>query len=103
MMFLTSQRSTIAIANRHGSVYGHRTIFMENSITQREKKTTNIMRLHLAYFMPSILVHLLSMGQILKGNLCLQGGDKSLVFIRRENDQILFKAFPNLLQNDTIY
>jgi len=74
---------------------------MENSVTDKGSKTTNVMRLHLVYYLPSLTTQLLSMGQILQGNTRLQGDTKSLVFLK-ESDQKLLEAFP-LLPKQTIY
>lgn len=53
--------------------------------------------------MPSVSTRLMSMGQLLKGNMRLQGDEKALTFIGKRDNNALLKAIPNLLQSDTIY
>jgi len=45
----------------------------------------------------------MSMGQLLKGNMHLQGDEKALTFLGKTDNKALVKAIPNLLQSDTIY
>jgi hypothetical protein len=102
-MFPLAERPPVSTANGQASVYGHRTVFVENSVTRNRKKSTNVMRLHPVYYMPEVSARLMSMGQILKGDMRLQGDKKSLTFIRKKDDKTLLEAIPNLLQSDTIY
>jgi len=48
-------------------------------------------------------MHLMSMGQLLKGNMHLQGDEKALTFLDKMDNKALVKAVLNLLQSDTIY
>jgi hypothetical protein len=102
-MFPINERPPVATANGNASVHGHGAIFLRNTVTQKGKKSTNTMRLYPVYYMPGVSVRLMSMGQILKGNMRLLGDEKSLTFIGKSTEQTLIEAFPNPLQSDTIY
>jgi len=102
-MFPIDQRPPDTMANGNASVYGHGTIFVENSVNQNGKSKTHNTRLHLVYYMPGVLVRLMSMGQLLKGNMHVQGDEKSLTFLSKGNNAVMLNAAPKLLQSDTIY
>jgi len=48
-------------------------------------------------------MHLMSMGQLLKGNMHLQGDKQALTFLGKMDNKALVEAVLNLLQSDTIY
>jgi len=102
-MFPIDKRPPVSTANGQASVHGHGTIFVENSVTQNGKSKTHVTRFHPVYFMPGVSVRLMSMGQLLKGNMRVQGDEKSLTFLSKGNNAVMLRAAPKLLQSDTIY
>jgi len=103
IMFPIDGRPPVSTANGSASVHGYRAIFVKNTVTHNGKKSTNNMRLYPVYYMPGTTIRLMSMGQILQGNIHLEGDDKSLIFIGKDTEQTLIEAFPNPLQSETIY
>jgi len=103
IMFPIDGRPPASTANGSASVHGYGAIFVKNTVTHNGKKSTNNMRLYPVYYMPGTTIRLMSMGQILQGNIHLEGDDKSLIFIGKDTEQTLIEAFPNPLQSETIY
>jgi len=62
-------------ANGVATILGHGTVFVRTWIDHPTKPTTTINRLHLVFYMENIGVRLLSMGQILKGNMHIKGDE----------------------------
>jgi len=102
-MFPIDKRPPVSTANGQSSVHSHGTVFVENSVTQNGKSKTHVTRLHPVYFMPGVSVRLMSMGQLLKGNMRVQGDEKSLTFLSKGTNTVMLEAAPKLLQSDTIY
>ncbi len=53
-MFPKAQRPNVATADSQATIFGRGTIFMENSVTEKGIKTTNVMRLHPVFYLPGL-------------------------------------------------
>jgi hypothetical protein len=93
----------VSTANGFASIIGHGTIFIET----KPHGETVITRLHPVFLLPGIKERLLSMGQILHGNLCINGDQNTLTFAHAESGNVVLHAnnsdflHPNIYWVDT--
>ena len=90
-------------ANGTAFIIAEGTVFIET----KPHGETVIMRLHPVFLLPGIKERLLSMGQILHGNLCINGDQNTLTFAHAESRNVVLHAnnsdflHPNIYWVDT--
>jgi len=81
------------------SIIGHGTVFIET----KPFGETVITRLHPVFLLPGMRERLLSMGQILHGNLRISGDANTLTFAHAESGNVVLQANNSNFMHPNIY
>jgi len=90
-------------ANGAAAIHGHSTVFVKTWVENPpHKMTETISHLSPVFYMPGMGIHLLSMGQLLKGNMHIKGDEHTLEFIDAQTGKVKIVALTRMF-TDTIY
>jgi len=89
-------------ANGAAAIHSHGTVFVKTWVDTTIPKTVTISCLSPVFYMPSMGIHLLSMGLLLKGNMQIKGDEHTLEFIQAQIGKVKIVALTRLF-TDTIY
>ena len=102
-LFTEKERPLAQTANGAAAIHGTGTVFIKTYVDNTpDKMTTTISHLSPVFYMPSVGVHLLSMGQLLKGSLKIEGNEQIFRFIDAQFGKVKIVAVPRH-SFDTIY
>jgi hypothetical protein len=101
--FDQKNRPQAQTANGAAAIHGHGTVFVKTWVDNTpNKESVTISRLHLVFYMPGMGIRLLSMGQLLKGNMQIKGDEHILRFIDTQSGTVKIVAVTRVF-TDTIY
>ena len=102
-LFTEKERPLAQTVNGAAAIHGTGTVFIKTYVDNTpDKMTTTISRLSLVFYMPGVGVRLLSMGQLLKGSLKIEGNEQIFRFIDVQFGKVKIVAVPRHSFN-TIY
>jgi len=96
IFFTANKRPSVSTANGFAIILGFGTVFIET----KPEGEAQITRIHPVYYLPTLSDRLLSLGQILHGNLCIYGDENTLTFSDVKSKRVVLKACSGLLHQN---
>jgi len=83
-----NRRPAVSTANGIASIQGVGTVFIQLTLNGKNQVT----QVHPVFYLPGMTERLLSMGQLLHGNLHVHGDQNTLTFVHAESKEIVLEA-----------
>ena len=93
------KRPAVSTANSVTFILGFGTVFIQTTL----KGHNQITRVHPVFYLPNMKERLLSMGQILHGNLCIYGDQNALNFVDAESIPSILMTIKHGINNLDIH